>query len=87
MTTTDLALPDGISYRQLDYWVRRGYLRPGNADLGPGFRRTWDDDERRVATLMARLVRAGVSVEAAHRVARAGGSLELAPGVRVEVTA
>lgn len=74
-----------ITYRQLDYWTRRGYLKPGNAGAGSGHWRRWSAEERAVAAMMARLIAAGLTVEAAHKVARAGGRVELAPGVVVEV--
>lgn len=73
----------GLSYRQLDYWVRVGYLRPGNPTGGSGTVRSWPDDELAVAQTMARLVAAGLTVAAAHMVAR--GDAEIAPGVRVLV--
>lgn len=78
---------DGVSYRQLDFWVRRGYLKPHNATPGSGYSRQWTPDEAAVATMMGRLVIAGFSPELAHRVARARRDrMELAPGVFVEVT-
>lgn len=81
----DAPLDVGISYRQLDHWVRKGWLQPGNATPGSGAWRTWGEEERGVARIMARLVVAGIPPELAHRVARAGGSAELAPGIRIEV--
>lgn len=80
-------LADGVelTYRQLDYWTRVGYLHPDGAGEGSGSRRRWSDAERAVAAMMARLVAAGLVPDAAHKVARAGGRLELAPGVTVEV--
>lgn len=81
-----VAVIDGVSYRQLDFWVRRGYLKPHNATPGSGYSREWTTDEAAVATTMGRLVIAGFTPELAHRVARARQArLELAPGVFVEV--
>ena len=71
----------GISYRQLDFWVRRGYLRPVHVG-GSGTYRQWPDEEVRVAKEMARLVVAGVSPALAARVARGE-----APDIRIEVSA
>jgi hypothetical protein len=85
LRTGPLGDVDGLTYRQLDYWIRAGYLLPNDAGAGAGSRRSWSDSERAVAVMMARLVAAGLTLEAAHRVARAGGRLELAPGVTVEV--
>ena len=77
---------DGISYRQLDYWVRRGYLKPEYLAPGSGAKRRWTAEERRVAQTMARLVAAGFTPEAAHPIARNGpGQLYLGHGVSVEV--
>lgn len=72
---------DGVTYRQLDYWIRQGYLRV--AAEGSGSCRTWPAAEVRVARIMARLVAAGVRPAAAERIAR--GGKEIAPGVRVLV--
>lgn len=77
---------DGITYRQLDFWVRRGYLHPDHEAPGSGGNRRWTEQECHVARLMGRLVAAGFTPEGAHRVARAGSSwVELAPGVLVVV--
>jgi hypothetical protein len=66
------ALVDGglVSYRQIDYWVRRGWLRPDDPRPGSGYGRDWSDDEVRVAERMARLVRAGLAPDVAARLAR-----------------
>lgn len=78
----------GATYRQLDHWCRRGYLKPGRRDYGwgtgSGVPRVWPEPEIQVAVTMARLVRAGLTPAAAEKVAR--GEFDLAPGVRVEVT-
>jgi DNA-binding transcriptional MerR regulator len=60
-----------ISYRQLDYWTRRGYLRPDVPDPGSGAIQTWSREECDVARLMQRLIHAGLSVSKSARVARA----------------
>ena len=79
----DAAIPliEGISYRQLDFWVRRGYLHPVHAG-GSGTYRHWPDEEVRVAKEMARLVAVGIPPSLAVRIARGQ-----APEVRVEVSA
>jgi len=77
------AIPDiGATYRQLDHWVRSGYLKP-NCAGGSGFVREWPKGELRVANTMARLVAAGLPPALAARVAR--GEREIAPGVKVLV--
>lgn len=56
------------TYRQLDYWIRRGWLHP--LGTGSGNRRQWPETERRAARIMARCVNAGLTPEAAASVAR-----------------
>jgi hypothetical protein len=69
----------GLSYRQLDHAVRKGYLRPQGGE-GTGYPRTWPAAEVEVARIYGRLVLAGVTPAAAARVARGGA---LAPGIRI----
>lgn len=44
LTTTQVleAVPD-LTYRQIDYWVRRGYIAPLDEPAGSGVYRRWDD--------------------------------------------
>lgn len=83
-TTPDL-LAFGMTFRQLDWWCRQGWIRADNPDPGSGKRRSFPPGEVEVAATMTALVKAGVSASAAHRAARNGGLL--APGVRVELAA
>ncbi|MEU1761349.1 MerR family transcriptional regulator [Micromonospora sp. NPDC005652] len=66
----------GITYRVLDHWVKKGYLRPGlefpHRPAGKGNRRVWSDEEIRVARDMARLRTAGFTVKRAAAIARLG---------------
>ncbi len=78
-----LARCPGITYRQLDTWVTKGWLNPDERNPGPGHARRFTGDEARVAIVMGRLVAAGLKPDAAHRVAR--GQWELAPGITVLV--
>ena len=93
----DVVLPAlrGVTYRQLDYWVRVGYLHPDH-DVpqwratsedyrGTGYARSWPTSEIRVARLMARLVAVGLPPAVAHQVARHGG--DLGDGIRVVIEA
>jgi DNA-binding transcriptional MerR regulator len=66
MTGQPLAVLAGISYQQLLYWTRRGYLRP----VGVGRHHSFSDSEVRVAVRMGALVAAGLEVSAAHDIAR-----------------
>lgn len=85
MADVNALLRAGLTYRQADHWTRRGYLRPTNPDCGSGHGRDYPASEVRVAGVMVRLVAAGLTVEAAHTVAR--GESQLAPGVRVVMEA
>jgi hypothetical protein len=62
----------GITYRQFDYWCRRGYLQVNkrNEGAGAGVPRVVPWREVQVARLMGELIAAGVEVETACRVAR-----------------
>lgn len=73
----------GLTYRQLDSWCTKGYLRPDIQSPGSGYARDFDHTEFAVAERMARLVAAGVLPAAAAVIAR--GRSELAPGITVRV--
>ena len=81
----------GLTYRQLDYWVRVGYLHPHNNALGSGTARIWPPPEVAVAATMARLVHAGLDVGIAADAARQlhqrrnRVTAGIAPGVTVTV--
>jgi len=62
----------GLTYRQVDYWTRCGWLRPEREPVGSGHQREWSAAELRVAADMGRLVRLGIRPEVAGRAARAG---------------
>lgn len=61
-------LPAGLTYRQLDYWSTRGYLRVGSP--GSGRPRSYPESERQVAIWMFRLIQAGFTTQAAAEIAR-----------------
>lgn len=79
----DAFLAVGLSYRRLDNWTRRGWLRALNPGVGSGRVRHWPASELEVARTMLVLTGAGVDPSAAARAARDGG--RLAPGVTVTV--
>ena len=63
----------GITYRQLDYWERKGYLRPhGRPRLtnGSGFPREFSDTEVAIAENMRALIDVGFTVSAASYIAQ-----------------
>lgn len=56
----------GITYRQLDYWMRRGLVTPAKQyGPGSGHRRGYTADEVRHIAVMGRLVRDGFDPEVA----------------------
>lgn len=63
VSTADVADKAGISYRQLDHWIRRGYVDV--AGEGSGSRREWTPEKVRRAVRIAVLVRAGYRLDAA----------------------
>lgn len=64
-------LPDGVTYRALDYWTRLGYLHPENGGT-PGSRcwRRWPDSELEAAAMIARLRAVGIELGIAAKAAR-----------------
>lgn len=75
---------DGFTYRQIDYWVNCGYLRPLYAGLNRD--RRWTVAERAVARRMLALVNAGMQVSAAATIARkTPGTVQLADGITLYV--
>lgn len=53
LTSHDVARRAGISYRQLDYWARKGAIAPSIAEAdGPGNYRRWSHlDEARLTAI------------------------------------
>lgn len=63
----------GITYRQLDYWLRCGYVRREGdrpAKPGSGHSRNLTDDEVRQLIVMGALVTAGIRADVAGVCAR-----------------
>lgn len=90
LTSADITFEAGITYRQCDFWIRAGYLRPGRLRQrerhGSGSPRSWTKDELEVARRMGRLTRAGIPASLAASVARSGKDrAEIAPGIWIEV--
>jgi DNA-binding transcriptional MerR regulator len=76
MRTHDAAALAGVSYRQVNHWQRRGWVRAEHPN-GDGSGRPYlmTDEEVRLLVLMGRLVRAGFTPERAAGLVR--GSLGL----------
>lgn len=70
ITTADLCNDAGITYRQLDFWIRSRYVRPVLEAPGSGTARTFTDAEADVVKRMGLLTRLGLHVSCAHRIAR-----------------
>lgn len=71
VTSVELQERAGITYRQLDYWTRTGYLRTSTkAEPGTGNARFYPASEVPVAALAHRLLGEGLSPAAASRIAR-----------------
>lgn len=66
----DIAGVAGITYRQLDYWTNRGFLRSTNTATGRGRPRQYHRVEQHVAAVMARLTAGGIPATAAAVYAR-----------------
>lgn len=75
----------GMTYRQLDYGVRRGWFKPLHIG-GSGNSREWTRAELEVVRRFGRLRKAGVEPETAAAVARSGQRCEIADGIWIEVT-
>jgi DNA-binding transcriptional MerR regulator len=76
-SSAEVCRQTGLTYRQLDYWCRHGWLKPesysrGNAKPGngPGWDRRWTQAELNAARMMARLVDLGITPQQAADVAR-----------------
>lgn len=80
----------GLTYRQLDYWTRLGYLVADENRPGSGNVRTFHPGEVAVGTIMRRLVTAGLIVEAAAFIARdiadGADTVSLGPGLVVTIS-
>lgn len=71
-STDDVVRATGITYRRLDYWVRKGLITPetGSGGQNRGKDRVWSERDIQIATLLAKIADSGVTVEVAAKVAR-----------------
>lgn len=63
LNSIELCEITGLSYRQVDYWTRRGVLNPAHEIMGSGTHRRWSDLETRVAVVAATLHRYGLGLD------------------------
>lgn len=82
-TSAELIEEVGITYRQLDYWIRSGYVDPkGDHNPGSGNRREFDDTEVEYVRTLALLAKTGMRIESAANLALglwATGTADLGP--------
>jgi DNA-binding transcriptional MerR regulator len=77
VTGPELAKHAGITYRQLDFWVRAGYVTPTGGE-GTGHARDFSWVQCQMVAWMARLVKAGFKPAAAAELVRSGEAREKA---------
>src|SRR5687767_8865965 len=64
LTTTEVHQRAGVSYRQLDYWVRTGVVLPSvRMARGSGSPREWSARDADVVAVVARFARLGAQHE------------------------
>lgn len=81
MTTTEVAKRAGITYRQLDYWLRCGFVTVPEPSPGSGTAREWSAETVTAAWRLASLVRCGMKPDAAARIL---GSIDDAGAVNLD---
>ncbi|MFC6081031.1 hypothetical protein [Sphaerisporangium aureirubrum] len=83
-----MTMTTGPTYRQVDHWIRQGWLQPHTRG-GSGHPRVWPLTEARIRDLMGRLVTAGLTPAAAADAARLhitlGGPVRLAGGLVLHI--
>jgi DNA-binding transcriptional MerR regulator len=82
----DMMRYHGLTYRQLDYWCRQGYVKPAWESKGSGHPRCFTLEEVRVVTTMAKLVSVGIAPASAHYAARHNGRLSADVRVIIDET-
>lgn len=65
--TLDEMLATGATYRQIDNWIRRGYVRAAFTGPGSGHARKWTPEDREIVALMVAFTNAGMMANAAAR--------------------
>lgn len=76
LTVKEMLTGSGATFRQLDYWWRRGYFTSagpvprGPVAPGSGYSRGWTERELTIASLIVRMSAAGIEVAHAAEFAR-----------------
>ena len=65
-----LAAIPGLTYRQLDHWLNRGFIKARNPHPGSGNSRSLTPGEVKVLKAMLPLVQAGIAPDKAAPIAR-----------------
>lgn len=86
LSSPEVCQQAGCTYRQLDFWVRCGYIRPARAAAGYGTQRGFDLAEVVVLRRMVTLVKAGLAPQVAAHAARNGYTTWLSDTVRVSIS-
>ena len=76
ISTDEVAAVTGTTYREIDHWVRKGYIDATRASRGTGHPRGFSVEDVIFAACVATLVRFGVRPNVAAVVMRNGGCLE-----------
>lgn len=84
--TSEMLRQTNAGYRQVDYWVRQGWLQPLYPASGSGVRRRWPAAEVAIVRRMVQLVRVGMHPRTAAHCARNGYTTWLSDSVRVTVS-
>jgi DNA-binding transcriptional MerR regulator len=82
ITAHDLTIRADITYRQLDFWTRGGFITAEQRRPGSGHPREYDEDQVPLARLMGQLTAQGLVVRQAYLAALAlleDGHAELGP--------
>jgi DNA-binding transcriptional MerR regulator len=70
ISANDVCAATGLTYRPLDYWIRRGLIRVPDATPGSGNYRQVPASEVLVVRRIALLCRAGMALDEAAHIAR-----------------
>lgn len=76
ISTDEVAAATGTTYREIDHWVRKGYVNASQPAKGSGHPRGFSVEDVIFAACVATLVRFGVRPNVAAVVMHNGGCLE-----------
>lgn len=90
-SSSDVCEITGVTYRNLDYWVRLGILGPMTEGYGSGVPRVWMQRDVECIAVVKTLRDAGVDLQATGRVGDyvrqhgVRGSYRLGPGIVIDL--